>query len=193
VRLLLIDNYDSFVYNLAQAFGALGAEPVVVRNNASIGDLREVDADAVVVSPGPGTPEDAGVSVEAVRVFGESLPLLGVCLGHQCIGYAYGGRIERALVGPVHGKVSAIDHSDAGVFRGLPHPFTATRYHSLAVNEDSVPDPLEVTARSDDGIIMGLQHKELPVQGVQFHPESVLSVEGPALLANFLEGVHSRT
>ena len=193
MRLLLIDNYDSFVYNLAQAFGVLGAEPIVVRNDASIDQLVDLRPDGVVVSPGPGTPDDAGVSVAAVKVLGERVPLLGVCLGHQCIGHAFGGRIERAPVGPVHGKVSAIDHADAGVFRGLPHPFTATRYHSLAVNEDSVPDPLEVTARSDDGIIMGVRHKALPIEGVQFHPESVLSPEGPVLLANFLEDVHSRT
>jgi anthranilate synthase/aminodeoxychorismate synthase-like glutamine amidotransferase len=193
VRLLLIDNYDSFVYNLAQAFGALGAEPVVVRNDARIDDLVALHPDAVVVSPGPGTPEQSGVSVEAVTVFGARMPVLGVCLGHQCIGRAYGGRIERAVVGPVHGKVSAITHSDSGVFRGLPQPFIATRYHSLAVNESSVPDPLEVTARSDDGIIMGLRHRDLPVEGVQFHPESVLTTNGPALLRNFLDPVHSST
>jgi para-aminobenzoate synthetase component 2 len=186
LRLLLIDNYDSFVYNLAQAFGALGAEPVVVRNDATLDDLAALHPDAVVISPGPGGPGDSGVSVEAVRAFGQAVPLLGVCLGHQCIGHAFGGRIERAAVGPVHGKVSAIEHSDEGVFRGLPHPFAATRYHSLAVNEDSVLDPLQVTARSDDGIIMGLKHRELPIEGVQFHPESVLTVEGPALLQNFV-------
>jgi anthranilate synthase/aminodeoxychorismate synthase-like glutamine amidotransferase len=193
VRLLLIDNYDSFVYNLAQAFGALGAEPVVVRNDARIDDLVALHPDAVVVSPGPGTPEQSGVSVEAVTVFGARMPVLGVCLGHQCIGRAYGGRIERAVVGPVHGKVSAITHSDSGVFWGLPQPFIATRYHSLAVNESSVPDPLEVTARSDDGIIMGLRHRDLAVEGVQFHPESVLTTDGPALLRNFLDPVHSST
>jgi anthranilate synthase/aminodeoxychorismate synthase-like glutamine amidotransferase len=193
VRLLLIDNYDSFVYNLAQAFGALGAEPVVVRNDARIDDLVALHPDAVVVSPGPGTPEQSGVSVEAVTVFGARMPVLGVCLGHQCIGRVYGGRIERAVVGPVHGKVSAITHSDSGVFRGLPQPFIATRYHSLAVNESSVPDPLEVTARSDDGIIMGLRHRDLAVEGVQFHPESVLTTDGPALLRNFLDPVHSST
>jgi anthranilate synthase/aminodeoxychorismate synthase-like glutamine amidotransferase len=193
VRLLLIDNYDSFVYNLAQAFGALGAEPVVVRNDARIDDLVALHPDAVVVSPGPGTPEQSGVSVEAVTVFGARMPVLGVCLGHQCIGRAYEGRIERAVVGPVHGKVSAITHSDSGVFRGLPQPFIATRYHSLAVNESSVPDPLEVTARSDDGIIMGLRHRDLAVEGVQFHPESVLTTDGPALLRNFLDPVHSST
>lgn len=193
MRLLLIDNYDSFVYNLAQAFGALGAEPIVIRNDAPIDDLVALHPDAVVVSPGPGTPEQAGVSVEAITVFGERVPVLGVCLGHQCIGRAFGGRIERAGVGPVHGKVSAIEHSDSGVFRGLPHPFIATRYHSLAVNEGSVPDPLEVTARSDDGTIMGLRHRDLPIEGVQFHPESVLTTDGPALLRNFLEPVHSST
>ena len=193
MRLLLIDNYDSFVYNLAQAFGVLGADPIVVRNDVSVDELVTLRPDAVVVSPGPGTPDDAGVSVDAVKVLGKRVPLLGVCLGHQCIGQAFGGRIERASVGPVHGKVSTIEHADAGVFRGLSHPFTATRYHSLAVNEGSVPDPLEVTARSEDGVIMGMRHKGLPIEGVQFHPESVLSAEGPVLMANFLEGVHSRT
>jgi anthranilate synthase/aminodeoxychorismate synthase-like glutamine amidotransferase len=193
VRLLLIDNYDSFVYNLAQAFGALGAEPVVVRNDAAIDDLVALHPDAVVVSPGPGTPDQSGVSVEAVTVFGPRVPVLGVCLGHQCIGRAFGGRIERAVVGPVHGKVSPITHSDAGIFRGLPQPFIATRYHSLAVNESSVPEPLEITARSDDGIIMGLRHRDLPVEGVQFHPESVLTTDGPALLRNFLDPAHSST
>lgn len=188
MRLLLIDNFDSFVYNLAQAFGALGAEPVVVRNDAPMTELEAVAPDAVVISPGPGGPADAGVSIEAVRAFAGRVPLLGVCLGHQCIGAAYGGRIERASVGPVHGKTSPVSHSGEGVFEGLPQGFEATRYHSLAIAEGQEwPEELEVTARSDDGIVMGVVHRELPVQGVQFHPESVLCPEGPRLLKNFLE------
>jgi anthranilate synthase/aminodeoxychorismate synthase-like glutamine amidotransferase len=186
VKLLLIDNFDSFVYNLAQAFGALGADPVVVRNDASVEDLQAIDPAAVVVSPGPGTPKDAGVSVDAIKAFANKVPVLGVCLGHQCIGEAFGGRIERASVGPVHGKTSLIDHHQTGIFAGLPSPFVATRYHSLAIDPDSFPGDLEVTATSPDGIVMGVRHKELPIDGVQFHPESVLTIEGPKLLANFL-------
>jgi anthranilate synthase/aminodeoxychorismate synthase-like glutamine amidotransferase len=186
MRLLLIDNYDSFVYNLAQAFGSLGADPVVVRNDAAVDDLLALDPDAVVISPGPGSPDDAGVSLPAITAFGSRVPVLGVCLGHQCVVQAYGGRIERASVGPVHGKTSSITHTGDGVFAGLPSPFIATRYHSLAVSEDSVPRVMDVTARSDDGIIMGVRHRELPVEGVQFHPESILTPEGPALLRSFL-------
>ncbi len=188
MRVLLIDNFDSFVYNLAQAFGALGAEPIVVRNDATIEELRATAPDAVVVSPGPGTPEESGVSVAAIRAFGSELPVLGVCLGHQCIGEAFGARIVRAAVGPVHGKTSAIEHNDAGVFAGLPSPLQATRYHSLAIAPDSVPAELEVTAHSTDGTIMGVRHRSLAIEGVQFHPESVLSPEGPRLLHNFLSG-----
>jgi anthranilate synthase component II len=191
VRVLLIDNYDSFVYNLAQAFGALGAEPVVVRNDSSIDELASIRPDAVVVSPGPGAPEDAGVSVEAVRELGARVPLLGVCLGHQCIGAAFGGRVVWAPR-PMHGKTSGIKHDGRGVFEDIPSPFEATRYHSLAVLEEPFPDVLEVTARSPDGVVMGLRHRELPVEGVQFHPESVITTEGPALLANFLSLAASR-
>ena len=186
MRLLLIDNYDSFVYNLAQLFGSLGAEPVVVRNDATLDELRATQPDAVVVSPGPGEPHDAGISEEAIKLFAPSVPVLGVCLGHQCIATVFGGTVGRAAVGPRHGKVSGISHDGVGVFEGLPAPFDATRYHSLAVEEESLPDSLEVTARSDDGTIMGISHTELPVEGVQFHPESVLCPEGPHLLANFL-------
>ena len=186
MRLLLVDNFDSFVYNLAQAFGALGAEPVVIRNDASIEKLRAVKPVAVVISPGPGTPAEAGVSMAAIREFGQRLPLLGVCLGHQCIGEVFGGDVGRAPVGPVHGKTSPITHDGKGVFEGLPSPFEATRYHSLCVGEATVPDELEVTATADDGTIMGVRHKSLPIEGVQFHPESVLTLEGPRLLANFL-------
>jgi anthranilate synthase/aminodeoxychorismate synthase-like glutamine amidotransferase len=188
VRLLLVDNFDSFVYNLAQAFGSLGAEPVVVRNDASVDELTALEPDAVVISPGPGTPEEAGVSIDAVAAFGaRRIPLLGVCLGHQCIGRAFGGRVERAPVGPVHGKTSQITHEGAGVFAGLPSPFVATRYHSLAIEPEGWPDELEITARSDDGIVMGVRHKEIPIEGVQFHPESVLTSDGPKLMRTFLE------
>jgi anthranilate synthase component II len=190
VRLLLVDNYDSFVYNLAQAFGALGAEPVVVRNDASLDDLTTLEPDAVVISPGPGTPDEAGVSIDAVGGFAaRGVPVLGVCLGHQCIGRAFGGRVERASVGPVHGKTSRITHEGAGVFAGLPSPFVATRYHSLAIEPDGWPEVLEVTATSEDGIVMGVRHKELAIEGVQFHPESVLTAEGPKLMKTFLDSV----
>jgi anthranilate synthase/aminodeoxychorismate synthase-like glutamine amidotransferase len=187
MRLLLIDNFDSFVYNLAQAFGTLGAEPVVVRNDVSMQELEEVRPDAVVVSPGPGTPEEAGISVEAIRAFAPRLPVLGVCLGHQCIGVAFGGRVDRASVGPVHGKTSPIMHDGRGIFEGVPDETTATRYHSLAIEESTFPEVLEVSARSDDGVVMGVRHRQLSVDGVQFHPESILSVDGPKLLQNFLE------
>lgn len=186
MHLLLVDNFDSFVFNLAQAFGALGAEPTVVRNDASMDELVALRPDAVVISPGPGTPDDAGVSVEAVQTFAGKVPVLGVCLGHQCIGRAFGGRVDRAEVGPVHGKTSQITHDGRTLFAGLSLPFTATRYHSLSIGSDGFPDPLEVTARSEDGVVMGVRHRELPVEGVQFHPESVLCPEGDRLLENFL-------
>jgi anthranilate synthase/aminodeoxychorismate synthase-like glutamine amidotransferase len=187
MRLLLIDNFDSFVYNLAQAFGSLGADPIVVRNDATLDELQRYEPDALVVSPGPGDPDDAGVSVQAIEAYAGKVPILGVCLGHQCIGAAFGGRIGRAPVGPVHGKTSDIDHDGSGVFTGLPDPFVATRYHSLAIEEGTFPDVLRVTARSDDGIVMGVMHRELPIEGVQFHPESVLTTDGPALLENFVK------
>ncbi|MDQ3954706.1 MAG: aminodeoxychorismate/anthranilate synthase component II [Actinomycetota bacterium] len=186
MKILLIDNYDSFVYNLAQAFGALGVDPVVVRNDASMNELVRVDPAGVVISPGPGDPGAAGVSIEAVESFGARVPVLGVCLGHQCIGAAFGASIARAEVGPRHGKLSDITHDDRGVMRGLPSPFPATRYHSLAVIEGTLPESLEVSAHSEDGTIMGLRHRELPIEGVQFHPESFLCDEGPKLLANFV-------
>ena len=186
MRLLLVDNYDSFVFNLAQAFGALGAEPVVVRNDASIADLEATDPDAVVISPGPGSPDDAGVSIEAIKSFAGRVPVLGVCLGHQCIGRAFGGRVDRAEVGPVHGKTTQVEHDGRTLFEGLPERFTATRYHSLAIEAEPLPDVLEVSARSGDGTIMAVRHKELAVEGVQFHPESVLCADGPKLLDNFL-------
>lgn len=189
MRLLLVDNFDSFVYNLAQAFGSLGAEPIVVRNDASLDELEEVEPDALVISPGPGDPDEAGVSVRAISAFADRIPILGVCLGHQCIGTAFGGRIDRASVGPVHGKTSDIDHDGSGVFTGLPVPLVATRYHSLAIEEDTFPDELRITARSEDGVVMGVCHRELPIEGVQFHPESVLTIDGPALLENFVKSV----
>jgi anthranilate synthase/aminodeoxychorismate synthase-like glutamine amidotransferase len=191
MKLLIVDNFDSFTYNLAQAFGALGAEPVVIRSDRPLSELIEVDPGAVVISPGPGTPKDAGVSLEAIEHFGSRVPVLGVCLGHQCIGAVYGGRVDRAPVGPVHGKTSEVTHDDAGVFQGIPSPFTATRYHSLAVEEEPWPEVLTITARSEDGIVMGVRHRELPVEGVQFHPESILTFEGPRLLSNFLRSAHS--
>jgi anthranilate synthase/aminodeoxychorismate synthase-like glutamine amidotransferase len=186
MRLLLVDNFDSFVYNLAQAFGALGAEPVVVRNDASLAELDELQADAVVISPGPGGPRDAGISMAAIGHFAGRVPVFGVCLGHQCIGEAYGATVVRSEVGPVHGKTSWIKHSATGVFSGLPDPLEATRYHSLCVRESDLPSELEITARADDGTIMGLRHRELAVEGVQFHPESVLTLEGARLLANVI-------
>jgi anthranilate synthase/aminodeoxychorismate synthase-like glutamine amidotransferase len=187
-RVVVIDNYDSFVYNLVQYLGELGADPVVRRHDeASLSELRELAPDAVLVSPGPGRPEDAGVSNDAIRVFGEEgVPVLGVCLGHQCIGQLYGGDVVRAPQ-VMHGKTSEIHHDDAGVFAGLPDPITATRYHSLVVARDSVPAELVVSAETDDGLVMGLRHRELPVEGVQFHPESILTESGHALLKNFLE------
>lgn len=193
MRLLLVDNFDSFVYNLAQAFGSLGAEPVVVRNDSTVAELVALAPDAVVISPGPGTPRDAGSSTDAVREFASrGVPVLGVCLGHQCIGEAFGGRVDRAPVGPVHGKTSQIFHEGAGVFAGLPSPFIATRYHSLAIEPEPWPADLEVTARSEDGTVMGARHRTLAVEGVQFHPESVLTKDGPRLMQTFLESVATR-
>ncbi len=186
-RVLVVDNYDSFVYNLVQYLGELGAEPIVHRHDAlDLDELRALEPDAVLVSPGPGRPEEAGVSNAVIQSFGEvGVPVLGVCLGHQCIGQAYGGRIERAPK-VMHGKTSEITHDGKGVFAGLPSPCTATRYHSLVVARDSVPDVLEVTAESEDGLVMGLRHRELSIEGVQFHPESILTEGGHDLLRNFL-------
>jgi anthranilate synthase component II len=185
-RVLLIDNYDSFVYNLVQELGELGAEPVVFRNDAiDVAGIRAERPDAVLISPGPGRPEDGGVSLEAIAALAGDVPLLGVCLGHQCIGQAYGGEIV-AAPRLMHGKTSEIHHDGKGIFAGLPNPFVATRYHSLVVRPESVPSELEVTATSTDGVVMGLRHRDRRVEGVQFHPESVLTASGPALLANFL-------
>jgi anthranilate synthase component II len=186
LRVLVIDNYDSFVYNLVQELGELGAEPVVHRNDAiDVDGIRAASPDAILISPGPGRPEDAGISLEVIEQLGADYPILGVCLGHQSIGQAYGGDVVSAPT-LMHGKTSAVHHTGVGVFAGLPEPFIATRYHSLVVEPASLPDVLEVTATTDDGVIMGFRHRELPVEGVQFHPESILTPSGPALLANFL-------
>jgi anthranilate synthase component II len=192
-RVLVLDNYDSFVYNLVQELGELGAEPVVFRNDAiDVAGIRANQPDAVLISPGPGRPVDGGVSLEAIRRLSGEIPLLGVCLGHQCIGQAYGAEIVSAPQ-LMHGKTSEIHHDGKGIFAELPNPFVATRYHSLVVRPDSVPSELEVTATSTDGVVMGLRHRSLAVEGVQFHPESVLTASGPALLANFLGQLGAET
>ena len=184
--LLVIDNYDSFTYNLVQYFGELGADPQVKRNDAiTIEELEKMRPAKIVISPGPGTPADAGISMEVIRRLGPKIPILGVCLGHQSIGEVYGGKVVRAER-LMHGKTSPIQHDGKGVFAKLPNPFEATRYHSLIVERDSVPNCLEVSAETAEGEIMGLRHREYPVHGVQFHPESILSKEGKDLLANFL-------
>jgi anthranilate synthase component 2 len=186
--LLLIDNYDSFTYNLYQYLGELGAETKVVRNDElTVAEALALRPSSVVISPGPGNPDEAGISLDLIRALPPEVPLLGVCLGHQALGQAYGGRIVRA---PriMHGKTSAIHHDGRGVFAGLPQPFTATRYHSLVIAEDSVPDCLEVSARTGDGVIMAARHRSLPQEGVQFHPESILTSAGKDLLRNFLRG-----
>jgi anthranilate synthase/aminodeoxychorismate synthase-like glutamine amidotransferase len=185
-RVLVIDNYDSFVYNLVQYLGELGAEPIVHRHDElTLDEIAALDPDAVLISPGPGRPEDAGLSMDVIRRFAGVRPILGVCLGHQCIGQAYGGEVVRADA-VMHGKTSLVHHTGEGVFAGLPDPFEATRYHSLIVDRSSVPDELEVTAWTDDGVVMGVRHKVHPIEGVQFHPESVLTAAGHDLLRNFL-------
>jgi len=187
MRLLIIDNYDSFTYNLAQAFGKLGAEVCVYRNDQiTLDEVRQLAPERLVISPGPGTPDDGGISLDALRELSPTLPTLGVCLGHQCLGQAFGGHVVRA---PhlMHGKTSQIVHQGAALFEGVPSPFTATRYHSLIV-QDPPPDSLEVIARAESGEIMGLRHKSLPIVGVQFHPESILTDYGPHIMANFLAG-----
>ena len=185
--LLVIDNYDSFTYNLVQYFGELGADPVVKRNDTiTPEEVEKLRPKRIVISPGPGTPADAGISMEVIRRMGKTTPILGVCLGHQCIAEIYGGNVVRADR-LMHGKTSPIRHEGSGVFAGLPNPFEATRYHSLLVEKSSVPPCLRITADTAEGEIMGLQHREFPVHGVQFHPESILSREGKDLLRNFLK------
>jgi anthranilate synthase/aminodeoxychorismate synthase-like glutamine amidotransferase len=183
----VIDNYDSFVYNLVQYLGELGAEPIVVRNDEfDLAGLKDFAPDLLLISPGPGRPEDAGVSSAAIEHFGSSgIPVLGVCLGHQCIGQIFGGLVVAAPE-IMHGKTSMIHHQSGGVFAGLENPFEATRYHSLVVDAASIPDVLEVTAHTSDGVVMGLRHRTLPIEGVQFHPESILTTSGHHLLGNFL-------
>jgi anthranilate synthase component 2 len=183
---LVIDNYDSFTYNLVQYLGELGAEVTVIRNDeVSVDEIERMHPAKIVISPGPCSPNEAGISLETIRRLGGKVPILGVCLGHQAIGQAYGGRVLHAKT-LMHGKTSPIHHTAAGVFRGVPSPFTATRYHSLAVERAGLPDCLEVTAWTADGEIMGLRHRTLAVEGVQFHPESVLTEHGHAMLKNFL-------
>ena len=184
--LLLIDNYDSFTYNLFQYLSELGEEVVVLRNDkTSIDEMEKLKPERIVVSPGPSNPQNAGISNDVIRHFGPKLPLLGVCLGHQCIGYSYGGTVGQAQK-IMHGKSSAVHHTGQGVFAGLPNPFSAIRYHSLAVKREGLPDCFEVTAWTDDGEIMGLRHKEHPVEGIQFHPESFMTEGGKDILKNFL-------
>jgi len=186
---LVIDNYDSFTYNLVQYLGELGADVRVMRNDAvSVDEVVSAAATQIVISPGPGRPEHAGVTMDVIRRLGPSTPILGVCLGHQAIGAAFGGDVVRATV-PMHGKTSTIVHDGRGVFSGIPGPFVASRYHSLVVSAASLPGDLDVSARTeDDGVIMGLRHKSWPVHGVQFHPESILTGEGKTILRNFLGG-----
>ena len=184
--ILLLDNYDSFTFNLAQYLGELGAPPLVRRNDEiTLDEVRALKPERIVISPGPGRPEDAGISVVLIREFGPTIPVLGVCLGHQGIGLAFGGDVIRAPV-PMHGKVSSVEHDGAGIFKGVATPLAAGRYHSLVI-ADPVPDSLEACARADDGTIMGVRHRRFPVHGVQFHPESVLTGSGHQLLRNFLD------
>jgi anthranilate synthase/aminodeoxychorismate synthase-like glutamine amidotransferase len=185
--ILVIDNYDSFTYNLVQYFGELGADPLVRRNDEiTLAEIAALKPERIVISPGPCTPKEAGISCDVLREFGGKLPIFGVCLGHQCMGDVYGGEVVRADR-LMHGKTSPILHTGKNVFTGLPSPFEATRYHSLLVRRESLPDCLEITAWTEEGEIMGLAHKELPVYGVQFHPESILTSEGKRLLGNFLK------
>jgi anthranilate synthase/aminodeoxychorismate synthase-like glutamine amidotransferase len=185
-RILVIDNYDSFVYNLVQYLGELGADPVVHRHDAlTLAEIDAIEPDGILISPGPGRPEDAGLSNEVITHFAGKRPVFGVCLGLQCMGQVFGGNVVRAPQ-VMHGKTSRIHHRGVGVFSGLPDPFEATRYHSLIVERDSVPDCLEITAESDDGLVMGLRHRDHDIEGVQFHPESILTAGGHDLVRNFL-------
>jgi anthranilate synthase/aminodeoxychorismate synthase-like glutamine amidotransferase len=187
MKLLVIDNYDSFTYNLVQLFGEMNGVDLVVKRNddISIDEIKRLKPDRIIISPGPGRPENAGISSDLIRDLGQSIPILGVCLGHQCIAQVFGGEIVRADK-LMHGKTSQIHHKHRGVFKDLAEPLEATRYHSLIVKRESVPDSLEITAETDAGEIMGVQHRRFPIHGVQFHPESILTTEGRKLLANFL-------
>lgn len=189
--ILLIDNYDSFTYNVYQAVANLGHPLQVVRNDRiSLADISVANYDAIIISPGPGTPDDAGLSKQIVREFAGKLPILGICLGHQVIGEVFGGNVVRAPQ-PVHGKTTEVAHQGDGLYTDLPQPFTAGRYHSLIVEEVSLPECLEVTARNEENLIMGLRHRQFNVQGVQFHPESILTPVGDKLLANFLSSIEA--
>ncbi|HXG93157.1 MAG TPA: aminodeoxychorismate/anthranilate synthase component II [Blastocatellia bacterium] len=185
--ILVIDNYDSFTYNLVQYLGELGAEVKVFRNDTvTIDEMRKLDPERLLISPGPGVPASAGITIDTIRAFAGKIPILGVCLGHQAIGEAFGGRVVRAPY-LMHGKTSEICHDSRTIFRGLPYRFKATRYHSLVVDKEGLPDALEISATTPDGVIMGLRHREFPVEGVQFHPESVMTDYGKTLLVNFLK------
>ena len=186
-RVLMIDNYDSFTYNLVQYLGEMGQELLVYRNDQlTLEQIRRLKPDRIVISPGPGSPKDAGISNEVIREMGPRMPVLGVCLGHQCIGAVFGGKVERNYR-LMHGKSSLIYHAGAGIFKGLPNPFEATRYHSLVVKKEGFPEVLKMTAKTKEGEIMGLQHRRYPIYGVQFHPESILTQAGKQLLKNFLK------
>ena len=191
--LLMIDNYDSFTYNLYQYLCELGAEVEVARNDKiSLEEIQDMSPEGIIISPGPSTPLEAGISNDVIRQFGPSTPTLGVCLGHQCIGHVYGAKVDQA--GEIrHGKTSMVSHNGAGVLAGLPNPFQAIRYHSLVVFPETMPDTLEVTARTENGLVMGLRHKDYPIEGVQFHPESILTPDGKHLLQNFLDKVSAAT
>ena len=189
--LLMIDNYDSFTYNLYQYLSELGATVVTIRNDkTTIDEVSSMSPDGIIISPGPCTPREAGISNQVIKSFGSYMPILGVCLGHQCIGDVYGATVDRADE-IRHGKTSMVNHNNTGIFTGLPNPFEAIRYHSLEVYRDTIPDSLEVTAWTDQGMVMGLRHKEYPVEGVQFHPESILTPVGQDLLQNFLNLVET--
>jgi len=188
-RVVVVDNYDSFVYNLVQYLGELGATPTVYRHDEiTVDELADLAPDGIVISPGPGRPEDAGISNEVIARLGHETPVLGVCLGHQCIGQVFGGDVVRAPA-IFHGKTSLVHHEGHGILAGLPQPFEATRYHSLVVAPESIPDALEITARTEDGTVMALRHREYPIEGVQFHPESILTTNGKQLMSNFLGNV----
>ena len=188
MKVLIIDNIDSFVYNLYQYVGEQGADVIVKRHHITLEEVKEISPDKIIISPGPGIPENAGNSVEIIKEFGTKIPLLGVCLGHQAIGVAFGAKVGRASV-LLHGKTSEITHDGKTIYKGVKNPLLATRYHSLAIEKEGLPSELEITATSEsDGIIMGVRHKEYPIEGVQFHPESILTSEGKKIIKNFLEG-----
>ena len=185
--ILVIDNYDSFTYNLVQYLGEMGAEMIVIRNDkTSLKGIQELLPDKIVISPGPGIPQEAGLTIEIIKEFHQKIPILGVCLGHQAIGAAFGGRIVGAA-SLMHGKTSMIYHTEETIYRGIPSPFEATRYHSLIIEENSLPSCLRVTSRTEEGTIMGVRHREYPLEGIQFHPESILTAEGKRMLLNFLK------